>query len=121
MILMNKLLDLMKKNKKVSTCLLVTILVFGVVITLIVNRGTYSNDENVDSLIIDCPDTVLPGSELECSIILNSVTMSSQGIMAKYKVTEGLEFVELITENFEANTNDEDGFVLVNLYFAIIP
>ena len=118
---MNKLLDLMKKNKKVSTCLLVTILVFGVVITLIVNRGTYSNDENVDSLIIDCPDTVLPGSELECSIILNSVTMSSQGIMAKYKFTRTKPSSSLVFASKFSVINSTNSKPSVTLYFAIIP
>lgn len=111
-----QLSKIISDKNKIFACLVVFVTIFVVGLTFI-GKGTYSveEDNNVDSLSITCPETVRKGGEIECSITLNSVTMSAQGISAKYAVSEGLQFVEFISDTWDVYTSDEDGFVLVNL------
>ena len=91
---------------------LVLVFTFGLII---LGKGTYSLDNNTDALIIDCPEGVKKGSQIECSIVLNSVSIVTYGISAKYEVSDGLELVSFKSRNWEEWTNNKDGFVLVNL------
>lgn len=112
----NKLVELLKNNKKVFIGVLVIIVIFVIVLVLLLNKNTFASLEDTDSITITCPDTASAGEEIECSIVLTSVTMSTQGISAKYSVSEGMEFVQFNTnkDSWNEYANDEDGFVLVN-------
>ena len=112
---MSKMLNLIKDNKNMVTYLLIMFFGFAFMIIMFLSRGTYSVDENVDSLIIDCSEKVAKGGEIACSINLNSVSLNTTGISVKYNVSDGIEFVELTSDNWEVNTSDKDGFVLLNL------
>lgn len=112
---MSKLLEIVKKNKELSIYLSIILVMFVVMFILFLNRGTYSVDEDVDSLSIDCSSKVAKGGEIDCSIVLNSVTMNAYGISAKYNIPDGVEFVQFTSDTWEVNTSDKDGFVLLNL------
>ncbi|MBQ2872826.1 MAG: cadherin-like beta sandwich domain-containing protein [Bacilli bacterium] len=111
---MNKIFDIIKKNYKIIAYLL--LLIVGVFVVLL-NRGTYSVDEdtNVDGLRITCTESANKGEDFECSISLNSVSMITKGLIVNYSVDEGIEFVEFTSDNWEVSTKNESGFVLVNL------
>ena len=92
----------MKKITKKWTLFLIAtfVTVFGIGYTL-VNRGTYSADDDnlssdADSLIVECPENVIDVSSINCSISLNSITMTTEGISAKYSIADGLEFVKFV-------------------------
>ena len=112
---LKQLLDLIKKNKKIFIGIVTILLVLVIVLVILLNKGTFAVEEDTDTLTITCPDTASGGQEIECSIVLNSVTFSTQGLNASYSVTEGMEFVKFTAEDiWNVYANDSDGFVLVN-------
>ena len=111
---MSKMLNLIKENKNMVTYLLIMFFGFSFMIIMFLSRGTYSVDENVDSLIIDCSEKVAKGGEINCSINLNSVSLNATGISAKYNVPLGVEFVEFTSDTWEVDTSKQDGFILLN-------
>lgn len=112
---LKQLLELIMKNKKIFITILTILLVLVIVLVILLNKGTFAVEEDTDTLTITCPDTASGGQEIECSIVLNSVTFSTQGLNASYSVTEGMEFVKFTAEDiWNVYANDSDGFVLVN-------
>ena len=112
---LKQLLELIMKNKKIFITILTILLVLVIVLVILLNKGTFAVEEDTDTLTITCPDTASGGQEIECSIVLNSVTFSTQGLNASYNVTEGMEFVKFTAEDiWNVYANDSDGFVLVN-------
>lgn len=110
-----QLLEINRDKKIIFSVLLIVI--FGIFILVeAFNKGTYSTSaESTDTITITCPETAVLGDEVECVISANLVTMSVQGINAKYNVSSGMEFVEFSTDSWDIYSNDQDGFVLVNL------
>ena len=49
---MSKLISMVKKNNKDVTCMLIIVFVLVMVSMLLINRGTYSVDENVNTDIL---------------------------------------------------------------------
>ncbi|MGM9876930.1 MAG: dockerin type I repeat-containing protein [Bacilli bacterium] len=112
---LKQLLELIMKNKKIFIGILTILLVLVIVLVILLDKGTFAVEEDTDNLTITCPDTASGGQEIECSIVLNSVTFSTQGLNASYSVTEGMEFVKFTAEDiWNVYANDSDGFVLVN-------
>ena len=112
---LKQLLELIMKNKKIFIAIVTILLVLVIVLVILLNKGTFAVEEDTDTLTITCPDTASGGQEIECSIVLNSVTISTQGLNANYNVTEGMEFVKFTAEDiWNVYANDSDGFVLVN-------
>ena len=110
-----KNIQLLNLNTKVIFIeMFVMLIMFGSIILL--NRGTYSvGESSVDSLSLVCPETAVAGTEVECIVEINSVTMTVQGVSSKYRVTDGLEFVSFNLEDIWNDfVNDRDGFVIVN-------
>lgn len=112
---LKQLLELIMKNKKIFIGILTILLVLVIVLVILLDKGTFAVEEDTDTLTITCPDTASGGQEIECFIVLNSVTFSTQGLNANYSVTEGMEFVKFTSEDiWNVYANDSDGFVLVN-------
>lgn len=112
---LKQLLELIMKNKKIFIAIVTILLVLVIVLVILLNKGTFAVEEDTDTLTITCPETASGGQEIECSIVLNSVTISTQGLNANYNVTEGMEFVKFTAEDiWNVYANDSDGFVLVN-------
>lgn len=111
----NNLIDFIKNNKKIFIGGL-AILVLTLVFIVLLSDGSLATTDEEDSLTITCPDTASAGGEVECSIVLNSMTISTQGFNASYSVSEGMEFISFTKEgNWSEYVNDLNGFLLVDL------
>ena len=110
-----ELLNEIIKNNKIFIGVIVILLVSVILLVVLLDKDSYAALEDTDTLTITCPESASKGEEAECSIVLNSVTIDTQGLNAKYNVSEGMEFVKFTIEDiWTAYANDSDGFVLVN-------
>jgi len=105
-------------NKKTIVSISVGVLivfVFGVVSLL--NKGTYSEETDVNLLAISCPNKIEKSdTTLECSVTLRSDSITVKGINFSYNSSENLEFSKFVpSSGWTAYTNDADGLVMVNL------
>ena len=113
-----QILKVTSDNKNMFVLVIALILVFTFGMLPLLNKGSYSTDDtgvNEDILTIECPEKISSNGQLECSVSLVSDSIITQGLSFKYNLTEGLEFSEFETTDFEVYNNDEDGSVLVNL------
>lgn len=112
------ILESIAVNKSIIFGILVVTFVFMICILPLINKFTHSSSQ--DSLVITCPEEASAGENVECSIYMNSVSMSVSGISAKYKLTDGIVVEGLSlnssfsNEYSEFQYKDEFGFVLVN-------
>jgi len=107
------MVDYIKNNKPIiGIIIILTIIAF----ILSFNKGTFAIEKNVDSISIECSDIAHVGEEIKCSIILNSVTIETQGVSAKYNITEGIEFVKFTPSEgwTDYSGNNPNGFTIVN-------
>lgn len=113
---MKKIVDRILNNKKLLISGLAILGVFIIMLIVLLSKGSLANVENEDSLTITCPDTSSAGGEIECSIVLNSVTMSTQGVSASYSVSDGMDFVKFTPGDgwTDYAVGSSDGFALVN-------
>lgn len=118
-----KISELLANNKRLSIGILIFLGVFVIALVSFLSKDTFANIEDTDSLSINCSDTVSKGGEVECSIVLNSVSISTQGITANYNVSEGMEFVSFTkvgnwndySDDSEDGSGNPNGFVLVKI------
>ena len=113
----------MKINKRVLSNVVrkrnnIFVLVFGIICVfaslIIINKGTYSVDD-VDSLVLNCPSSANIGGDFECSVILKSTSIVTEGLVAKYNFSEDLNFVSFsAADGWTAYLSDDDGFVVVH-------
>jgi len=112
----NSIYNLIKENKIVFFSGFIILGFFIFFIILMLNNGTMAIELNKDFLYIDCSDVSNKSEEFECSLMLNSTTISTQGITANYEIPEEIEFVSFEpTNGWSSYVNDSDGFAIVNL------
>lgn len=109
-----QLFKMISDKNKIFSALLILVII-SITGLMFLGKGTYSVDEEVDKLIITCPEAAKKGEQMECSLVLNSVTMNTYGVSVKYNVSSGLVFNELVSDSWKVTTSDETGFVIVNL------
>ena len=112
-----QVLELSSNHKGILNLSFVMVLLFSLILLPLFGKGTYSNETTgaIDGLSIVCDETTLKGSEFSCSIKLNSISMNTQGLTFKYKITDGMEFLGFTSESFTSYNTSEDGVVLINL------
>lgn len=113
----NNILEFISNKKILFSVLLVFMVMFSLSLSLL-DRATYSVDEEKDSLELVCDEAVSVGEEFKCTVVFNSVTMIAKGLTSKYILDDGIVFKNFELESdtdWTIETSDEDGFVVVNL------
>lgn len=111
---MDKLIYMLKEKYKLFLGILLLIVSFTVIL---LNRGTYSTDENekLNKVMIACPTVVSKGEEIECDLSIDSQSITTKGISGSYNLPDGITYLSSDFNGWEVVNSDENGFVLINL------
>lgn len=114
--MVNMMAQKIMNNKKIFISGLAILCVFIIVLVVLLSKASLANIEDEDTLNITCPETAIAGEEVECSIVLNAMTIMAQGLSVSYSVSEGMEFVSFTeVDNWtDYAGGSADGFVLVD-------
>ena len=71
-----------------------------------------------DSIVLNCNEKAKAGTIVECDVFLNSMTVITNGISAKYAFSSGIEYIDftlsdLFDDYKDVNFTDSKGFVLI--------
>lgn len=113
--MINKIKDLIKKNKYLSIGILVFIIIIIIILIFALRNSTYAVN-NSDDITITCSEVANPGDIVTCDVSVNIVTKEAQGMSFK-TIYDGLTFDSFTKDNsctlenncFESVKNGENG------------
>lgn len=122
---MEKMSNIIKKNRDVSLFVGIFLVAFLIMTIFWISRkGTFSLEEEVNRVVIDCPETSKLGQTIECDISLVMVDSTKvYSINANYDLGEGVTYESFGVDNSECTGEScldpfvitENGFAVTNL------
>lgn len=122
---MEKMSNIIKKNRDVSLFVGIFLVVFLIMTIFWISRkGTFSLEEEVNRVVIECPETSKLGQTIECDISLVMVDSTKvYSINANYDLGEGVTYESFGVDNSECTGEScldpfvitENGFAVTNL------
>lgn len=122
---MEKMSNIIKKNRDVSLFVGIFLVAFLIMTIFWISRkGTFSLEEEVNRVVIECPETSKLGQTIECDISLVMVDSTKvYSINANYDLGEGVTYESFGVDNSECTGEScldpfvitENGFAVTNL------